>query len=234
MLALPRLPIERQRNVGRALADVFNDEVSYKPEVVGRAKTVIAATEGLEDPGGHSMFSVDRATDSVITAIYRALDAWTKGLTDAVLPLEPEQQAALAAAEVLDSAWFPDGIEFVHEVVGLQHDALAGIQKTLAKKEIKDAVETLGLGPMVAHLSRHTALYAKTLGLTAEGEAGAPESGPSQTWHDAYMLFAASVVTSYSDDAETRKVLLGSYESQLREHRAAMRKERRKRAREQK
>ncbi len=229
MLGLSRIPIERQRNVGAALADIFKSKTPYKADVVSRAKEVIAATSALAETGGPSMFAVDRATDSVVTAIYRMLDAWEKGLTDAVLPLTAEQQAALAAVDVLQTAWFSNGIDFIHEVVGLQHDALAAIRKTFAEQPIKQAVQTLGLGPMVERLSSHTALYSKTLGLSADSEAEASGSSAGQAWHDAYVLFTATVMTAYADDAEARKVLLGSYEKQLQEHRAAMQKERRRR-----
>ena len=228
MLVLQRLPVERQRNVGAALADIFKGKTSYHADVVLRAKAVIAATATLAVPESPSMFTIDRATDSVVTAIHRILAAWHKGLTDAVVPLNAEQEAALAAAEILDEAWFANGIGFIHELVGLQCDALLAIQKTLREPEIQKAIKTLGLGPLVEHMESHTALYAKALGLTADSEVKAPEGGESQAWHDAFVRYAASVLVHYPDDAEAQRALLGSYEKQLQEHRAALQRERRR------
>jgi hypothetical protein len=183
---------------------------------VANAKAVIAATKALKAPDAPSMFVVDRATDSVVTAIHRALDTWETGLPDTVVPLDAEQRAVLAAAALLRATWFPGGISFIHDATGLQCDALLAIRKTLNDPkqgpEIQKAVKTLGLGPLVNHLSSHTALYARTLGLTADGETPTPEAAASQAWHDAYLLFAASVMVHYAADAETRKMLLGSYE----------------------
>jgi hypothetical protein len=195
---------------------------------VTNAKAVIAATAPLAAPGGPSMFTIDRATDGVVTAIHRIQEAWERGLTDAVIPLDAEQQAALAAVNLLNEAWFANGIGFIHDAVGLQCDALLAIEKTLSDPEISKAIKTLGHGPLVHHLSSHTALYAKTLGLTADGEASTSEQSASQTWHDAYVLFAASVMVHHANDPEARASLLGSYEKQLQEHRAAAQKERRR------
>lgn len=239
MLVLQRLPIERQRNVGAALGDIFKGKTTYKADITANAKAVIGATKALKAPEGASMFVIDRATDSVITAIRRVIEAWEKGLPDSVVPLDAEQQESVAAAALLDAAWFPYGIGFIHDAVGLQCDALLEIRKTLndpkQAPEVQRAIKTLGLGQLVKHLSSHTTLYARALGLTADGDTPTAEEGASQAWHNAYVLFAASVMVHYADDAEARKALLGSYERQLQEHRAGAQKERRRqRAKKQK
>lgn len=176
------------------------------------------------------MFTIDRTTDVVVTAIFRNLEATERALTGTLVPLGPQQQAALDAAATLKQAWFADGIGFIHNQVGLECDALLEIKKATNDPEkgpaIKKAIKTLGLGPQVDHLFAHIAVYARKLGLTADGEEETTESAAGRKWHDAYVLFAASVMVAYANDAETRKTLLGSYERQLQEHRAGLQKER--------
>jgi hypothetical protein len=106
MLTLLPLPVERQRNVGNALGEIFKHKTKYTPDLVRRGKAVVDATAALKDPEGPTMFVVDTATDGVITALHRILGAIEKGLVDTVVPLGPGQKAQLEAVELLNDAWF--------------------------------------------------------------------------------------------------------------------------------
>jgi hypothetical protein len=225
MFTLPRLPEERQRNVGSALEEHFKSKPKYSAEITQGALAVIEATRALGASNDLPMFTIDVATDSVLSAVYRIEQAFQKGLVATVVPLGPAQQAQLDAAVLLDGAWFPSGIGFIRDSVGVQHAAMISIRKSLTDPEqgpaIKAAIKTLGLTPLVDHFLLHAALYAKKLGLAGEiaGSGNEPRD-PSDVWHDLYVQLAIDVSSTYRADPAKQKTLLGSYESQLAEYRA--------------
>jgi hypothetical protein len=235
MFTLPRLPEERQRNVGSALEEHFKSKPKYTAEVQRGALAVIEATPALGASDGLPMFTIDVATDGVISAIYRIVQAVQKGLVTSVLPLGPEQQTLLNAAVLIDGAWFPSGIGFIRGSVGVQNAAMTSIRKSLTDEEkgpaIKAAIKRLGLAPLVDHFLLHAVLYAKKLGLAGEiVDAASDPSDPSDVWHDLYVQFAIDVSAAYRADPAKQKTLLGSYESQLAEYRADQAKERKRAA----
>jgi hypothetical protein len=235
MFTLPRLPEERQRNVGSALEEHFRSKPKYASEVVHGAHAVIEATRSLGASSDVPIFTVDVATDSVLSAIYRIEQAVQKGLVASVIPLGPAQQAMLEAAVLLDGAWFPGGIGFIHDSVGVQNSAMISIRKSLTDPDqgpaINAAIKMLGLAPLVDHFVTHAVLYAKKLGLAGEIAASGEEPrDPSDLWHDLYVQLAIDVSSAYRADPAKQKTLLGSYESQLAEHRADQAKERKRAA----
>jgi hypothetical protein len=235
MFTLPRLPAERQRNVGSALEEHFKSKPKYTAEVMRGALAVIEATPALGVSNELPMFTIDVATDGVVSAIFRIVQAVQKGLVTAVIPLGPEQQALLDAAALIDAAWYPHGIGFIRDSVGVQHAAMTSIRKSLTDTEqgpaIKAAIKTLGLGPLVDHFVLHAALYAKKLGLAGEiVDTAIDPRDSSDVWHDLYVKFAIDVSSAYRADPAKQKTLLGSYESQLAEYRADQAKERKRAA----
>ncbi|APR80605.1 Hypothetical protein A7982_05952 [Minicystis rosea] len=224
--------MERQRNVGGSLDEHFKSKPKYNAEVTRSAHAVIEATKALGRGDDMPLFTIDSATDSVLSAIYRVEQSIQKGLVATIVSLGPEQQAQLDAAELIDTTWFPDGIGFIHGSAGIQHAAMASIRSSLTDAEtgpaIKAAVETLGLGPLVAHFLSHATLYAKKLGLAGEAVTDGEPRDPSDVWHDAFMKLAIDVMSAYRDDPAKQKTLLGSYESQLAEHRAELSKSRKR------
>ncbi len=235
MFTLPRLPEERQRNVGSALEEHFKSKPKYSAEIMHGAQAVIEATRALGASNDLPIFTVDVATDSVLSAIYRIEQAFQKGLVASVIPLGPAQQALLDAALLLDGAWFPSGIGFIHDSPGVQNSAMISIRKSLTDPDqgpaIKAAIKTLGLAPMIDHFLLHAALYAKTLGLAGEiADSGAEPRDPSDVWHDLYVQLAIDVSSAYRADPAKQKTLLGSYESQLAEYREDQAKARKRAA----
>jgi hypothetical protein len=235
MFTLPRLPEERQRNVGSALEEHFKSKSKYSAEITQGALAVIEATRALGASDDLPMFTIDVATDGVLSAIYRIEQAFQKGLVTAVIPLGPGQQALLDAAILLDSAWFPSGIGFIRDSVGVQNAAMISIRKSLTDPAqgaaIKAAAKTLGLAPLVDHFLLHAALYAKKLGLAGEVvDSGSEPRSPSDVWHDLYVQLAIDVSSAYRADPAKQKTLLGSYESQLAEYRADQAKARKRAA----
>ena len=235
MFTLPRLPEERQRNVGSALEEHFKSKPKYSAEITQGALAVIEATRALGASDDLPMFTIDVATDGVLSAIYRIEQAFQKGLVAAVIPLGPGQKALLDAAVLLDGAWFPSGIGFIRDSVGVQNAAMVSIRNSLTDKEhgtaIKAALKTLGLAPLVDHFLLHAALYAKKLGLAGEiVDSGNEPRDPSDIWHDLYVQLAIDVSSAYRTDPAKQKTLLGSYESQLAEYRADQAKARKRAA----
>lgn len=234
LFGFPRLPAERQRNVGGALEEHFKTKPKYSIEVTRSAHAVIEATPALGRSDDMPLFTIDGATDSVLSAIYRIVQSIQKGLVATVVPLGHVQQAQLEAAELIDATWFPNGIGFIHDSVGLQHAAMASIRSSLSDTEtgpaLKAAVKTLGLGPLVDHFLSHATLYAKKLGLAGAvvTDADGEPRDPSDVWHDAFVKLAIDVMSAYRDDPAKQKTLLGSYESQLAEYRAEQAKNRKR------
>jgi hypothetical protein len=234
MFALSRLSAERQRNVGSALEAHFKTKPKYTAEVTRGALAVIEATSALGRSDDLPMFTIDGATDSVVSAIYRVAQAIQKGLVATVVPLSAEQQAQLDAAVLIETTWFPHGIGFIRDAVGIQYAAMGAIRRSLSDPEsgpaLKEAVKTLGLGPLVEHFMTHAALYAKKLGLAGEvvTEAKGEPRDPSDVWHEAFVSFAIDVMSAYRNDPAKQKTLLGSYESQLAEYRAELAKNRKR------
>jgi len=225
MFTLPRLPEDRQRNVGDALDAHFKTKPKYSAEVMSSALAVIKATPALGAANDLPMFTIDVATVGVLSAIYRVEQAVQKGLTVAAIPLGPAQQTMLDAAVLLDGAWFPSGIGFIRGSVGVQNAAMMSIRNSLKDKDkgpaIKAAIKTLGLGPLVDHFVLHAARYAKKLGLAGEIVESATDSrDPSDVGHDLYVQLAIDVSSAYRTDPAKQKTLLGSYESQLAEYRS--------------
>jgi hypothetical protein len=221
MLELPRISIERQRNVGRALVDTL--ALRRKPlidaDVARAALLVTTATDALVPVAGADAITIDRSTDSVLSAIWRVLLSWERGGTDRVVAPAPALVASLAAARRLRERWFPQGIAFIQESMANQWDALAQILATLSEKSVRADHERLGLAPLVDHLSAHGALYKQARGA---GDAhGTP--GPGDVWHDAYTAFAAAVMTRYAGDNEMRATLTSRYDQELREFRTERR-----------
>jgi hypothetical protein len=230
---VPRLPVPRQRNVGNALAELFKTNPSYTPEVTKGAQAVIAATPALS-AGEMSMFTIDVATDSVLAALHRTLQDIQRGYVNNVIPLSPEQKAELDAAVFLEETWFPAGIGFIRQSVGLQHAAMTEIRKSLVDKDegpaVQAAITTLGLGHRVEHFTAHAALYARKLGLAGEvvTDPNQAEPDPSDAWHALYVKFAIDTSSAYRTDPATVETLLGSYERQVEEHRNDLAKERKR------
>jgi hypothetical protein len=229
MFTLPRLPETRQRNVGSALEQHFKSKPKYSAEITQGALAVIEATRALSASDDLPMFTIDVATDGVLSAIYRIEQAVQKGLVATVIPLGPAQQA------MLDGAWFPSGIGFIKDSVGVQNAAMLSIRNSLTDKDqgpaIKSAIRSLGLAPVVDHFVLHAALYAKKLGLAGEiVDSGNEPRDPSDVWHDLYVQLAIDVSSAYRADPAKQKTLLGSYESQLAEYREDQAKERKRAA----
>jgi hypothetical protein len=235
MFKIPRLPEDRQRNVGSALEEHLKTKPKYSAAILNGAGAVIEATRALGPSDDVPMFTVDTATDGVLSAIYRIEQAVQKGLTATVIPLGSSQQALLDAALLLDAAWFPSGIGFIRDSTGVQNAAMVAIRNSLTDPEqgaaIKTAVKALGLGPLVDHFLLHALLYAKKLGLAGEivESVGEPRD-PSDAWHDLYVQFAIDVSSTFRADPTTRQTLLGSYESQLADHRSDQAKARKRAA----
>ena len=222
---LQNLPVERQRNVGRALGVTLDRTRAQPltPRTVEAGRNVVSITVQLEDPPKVASIAVDMSTDRVVTATHRILRAWTKGLAGDLVALEPAQQESLNAAQFLMTRWFANGIRFVRQQMSIEWDGLQPIITSFDDPEVIAAVEKLGLGSLVAHLKKHAVLYGQTIGL---GE-GKPKEARDQaevqnTWQEAMKRFVVVVLADYPDDEKTCTELLGVYEQQLEEHRAEL------------
>jgi hypothetical protein len=222
---LHQLPVERQRNVGRALALTLDREraTSLTERTLQAGREVVAVTDRLQNPPSVPAILVDVSTDMVFTASHRLLRAWVRAFAGEMIALERPQQELLDAARFLIDRWYPNGVGFLREQMSIQWDSLQPIAGSFDDPQVSAAVQKLSMGPLVDHMRKHVELYGQTVGL---GE-GNPKPGAARTetrdhWQEAMKDFAIAVLADYSKDQATRTELLGVYEQQLAEHRAAL------------
>ncbi|MDC3982182.1 hypothetical protein [Polyangium jinanense] len=224
MLELPRLDVDRQLNVGNAIAAglAAPRPTPLTPTTLARGQAVVAVTLDLRAFSGPTPGVVDRATDTVITAFDRARADDERALLDSVVPLGPAQREALSRLRLIRTRVFPNGTDFIRRRMDLEWRALCDVRNALNEPEVAAAVDAQGLRPAVDHLLAHIDLYGRVIGQEA-GPAGKAEERLSAAWHEAFKLFAAQVMLDYDKNPVIQKELLGAYEVQLDEQRAAAR-----------
>jgi hypothetical protein len=232
VFTLPHLPVERQRNVGNALEALFKSKPRYTQAVAARARAVIEATALLPRSPGTTIFTVDNATDGVISSIFHIVEAFDRSYASTLVPLDAEQQAQQQAARLIEHEWFADGPGFIHKSVGLQLDIMVAMKESLADETkgpaLKAAIDLLGLSPLVGRLLAHIDLYARTLGQAGKVVTDVAPADPGDAWHGLYVAFAIDATSAYADDPAALATLLGPYEAQLKEYRRDQAKARRK------
>jgi len=224
MLELPRLEVARQRNVGNAVADALAAQrpIPIVPSTRTRGEAVVAATEALSAFAGPSPGQVDRATDTVLTAFDRARAEEERALRDSVVPLGPAQRDALSRIRLIRTRVLPQGTDFIRRRMDLEWPVLCEVRKAFQEPDVAAAVDAQGLRAAVDHVLAHINLYGRVIGHEA-GPAGSAEERLSAAWHEGFKRFAAQVTLDYESDPVTQKELLGAYEVQLDEQRAAAR-----------
>ncbi len=224
MLELPRLEVDRQRNVGNAIGEALTVKrpIPLAAGTIARGEALVAATRALQAFSGPSPGQVDRATDSAITAFERARKEDERALLDSVVPLGPDQREALSRLRLIRTRAFPNGTSFIRRRMDLEWPVLCEVRKAFQAPEVAAAVDAQGLRPAVEHVLAHIALYGRVIGHEA-GPAGSAEERLSAAWHEAFKLFAAQVMLDYDNNLAMQKELLGAYEIQLEEQRAAAR-----------
>lgn len=216
LLSLPRLPVARQRNVTRELAEALAGKARKNAPagLLPLADAVLAAGEGLAATGENSAFAIDVATDRVVAGIYAVARAWAKGLPDGVVALSPEQRRLRAAAQTILREAFARGTGFIHRPMDLEYDALVALVEALERPAVAAAVKTLALGPMVDHLRAHLAPY----GFAVKNPAGEDLGAASARWHAAFRTLAGAVPAHDDATGSWSKTLLGAYQRELKAH----------------
>lgn len=215
LLSLTRLPVVRQRNVTRELAEVMSAKARKGAPSTLRPliESVIAAGDGLSTTES-SALAVDIATDQVVAGLYGAARAFARGLPDTVIVLSPEQQRLRAAGETIIREAFVRGTSFVRRPMDLEYDALVKLTQSLDRPAVATAVETLGLRPMVSHLKAHLTPYGYAIKNTAGDDVGTA----SALWHSAFIKLAGAVPTHDDPNGTWEKTLLGPYLRELKAH----------------
>lgn len=231
LLDVTKLDGERQLTVGNALREAI-----VKPRnpallagTLARGEVVLAMTTELRSAIGAPPGLVDRATGTVVTAFRNAVMEQERALLDTVAPLREAQQQAASRLQLIRTRVFVNGTRFIRKAMDLEWSALCEMREAMQDPEVAAAIDAQGLRAVADHLLTHIGLYAVALGHEA-GSAGSAEEKASAGWHEAFKRFAAQVLLDYENDEALRRELLGVYESQLEEQRAAQRAARARRS----
>ncbi len=224
MIRFARLDIDRQRIVGNSVgvALAVNRPVPLLQGTVARGQAVVAATAGLQLFAGVSASRVNQCTKSVVVALEHTFEEMERGLRDTVVPMGEPQQRGLALVRFLRGKLFPEGTRFIRRSMDLQWSELVVLRTAMQEPEVSEAIDELGLRRFVDHLLAHIELYGRMVG--QEGKAaGAGEEEASAAWTEAFQRFAAQVMLDYEESTAMQSELLGAYDTQLGQQRAAAR-----------
>lgn len=231
MLDVTRLDGERQLTVGAALREAITKprNPALLAGTLSRAEVVLALTSELRAVIGAPPGIVDRATDTVVTAFDHAIADQMRALIGDVVPLGEAQQQAASRLALIRTRVFVRGTGFIRRPMDLEWAALTEVREAMQDPEVAAAIDAQGLRPVADHLLAHIARYAQALGDEA-GSAGSAVEKASEAWHQAFKRLAAQVMLDYDGDPATQRELLGAYETQLEEQRAAQRSARARRS----
>ena len=203
---------EQTNAVVNACVDELGEEI-VTAAVVSAAHHLQGAAEslgGLEEVPFEKRREVDIAADRCVISVHTAVEGMINAFTQAVVPLNAEQQARLEAARLVDSALFPNGRDFVR---GRWSEQYGGTEMLLARSQDEDvmtALALLGLDHQLALLASLHEEYGFRMGYTTV--LADEEDGPLAAWHDALEVFLATVITNHRRDGALRSRLTESYE----------------------
>lgn len=185
-------------------------KIKLAPKVDAAAQSVIAATEAIEALGSTdaTMVEIDRGTDRCIGAFNGQLASIERAFDhDDILPLTEDEAARRRDALLVRSEVLSSGTDFVRLVYSQQWVRMSAMIKALDDKEVKAAVERLGLSAEAGRLRRWTELYGKKLGVT-EAKGSDPAVRAVEAWHEAYGTLLVQVHAEYDDDKDETHALL--------------------------
>jgi len=224
VLTVTKLDIQRQTIVGNALG---NSLAAVRPVPLAaatrtRGEAVVAATEELRLFADLNPAKVDRPTDTVAIEFDRLVEGHERVLRDDVVPLGPAQLEALSQARLVRTRVFPQGTAFTHRSMDLQWSELVGVRARMQQPDVAAAIDGLGLRAAADHLLAHIELYGRIVGSDAN-KARAGQEKASAAWNETFRLFVAQVLLDYENDPAMKQELLGTFEAQLAQQRAALR-----------
>jgi hypothetical protein len=142
------------------------------------------------------------------------------------------QQRRASAASLLHSTFFSGGLTFLNLKHRQQWLKLDEIHQTLARTDIQNAIQTLGINQEIDRIKYWIDRYGRALGITQVKTASGDALYQAVTeWHTALKKLATQTHAHYDDDANPehlnlRKLLLSSYDEQAEEERKAERADR--------
>jgi hypothetical protein len=224
MMPIARLDLPRQIIVGNSVAGALAAEraTPLSPATRARGDAVVAATRTIEIFGSYRPIQVDRAADGVIIGFDRMLENQARLLRSDVVPLGDAQRQTLADAQLVRTRLFPQGTEFIRDSMELQWSELAALRGRAQEPETAAAIDRLGLRSTADHLLAHIEMYGRIVGQHPDGPRAGEEEARA-TWDEAFRLFMAQVAIDYEKDTATQHELIGGYEPQLEQQRAAAR-----------
>ncbi|WP_148313930.1 phosphoenolpyruvate--protein phosphotransferase [Sorangium cellulosum] len=185
-------------------------KIKLSAKVDAAVHAVIAATGAIEALGSTdaTMTEIDRGADRCIGAFNSVVDSVERAFDhDGILPLSENEAARRSDALLVRSEVLSSGIDFVRLVYSQQWVRMSAMIKALERKDVKAAVERLGLSAEAGRLRRWTDLYGQKLGVT-EAKSADPAIKAVEAWHEAYGTLMVHVHAEYDDDRDETHALL--------------------------
>ncbi len=222
ILTIPRLTVERQRNVGARLAELLRAEAGAKSKrpasVVQRASEFLAAHEALGRVSTVPKLAVDTAADRAFGAFHNTLAAIEQTFTAPLVPLSPRNTARFDAARALRREVFPRGVGFLRGSMDSQYRIMREVVAALRSAKNAAAVKALDVGDTVDFLEALLAPY----GVAVKGPNGVDVEQLSVAWHAAFTDLAAALTGTLPADDTLRTAVFDAYERQLDEQSDAL------------
>ncbi|MCC6551744.1 MAG: hypothetical protein IT372_01825, partial [Polyangiaceae bacterium] len=224
MMTIQRIGIARQITVGNAIADAL---AADRPSPIlsgtrARCEEVVSATAVLRVFAGYKAVDVYTATSKILIGLEENLAAQERSLRDGVVPMGEAQHQALARVSLVRSRVFPQGVGLARLPMDMQWPRLVAIRSAVQEPPVAAAIDAMSLRPHVDHALAHIEVYGRVIGQQTGG-AGAGKEQACEAWTEAFRLLAAQVLLDYQKDAAMQKELLGPYQVQLANQRAAAR-----------
>jgi hypothetical protein len=215
MLDLIKIDPGRQRRVSLSLSDVLSDKAfvrSLSPRVREALNDAVSAGDSLGRVHSVAPFAVDGAADSAFSGFYAVIVGIETTITDALVQLSPALVAKRTAATTLRRRAFPNGTAFLTKAMPVQLEGMTQVMSALTHDaNCVAAVNELGLGYLVAHLSAHMDPYRRSVSTSDQRDLEAL----SARFHEAVRTLCLRTLDDHARDDETRARLLSAYEREL-------------------
>ena len=201
------------------------------PTTVASAEAVVAAAEPLHLYVTLSDKKVNTSTTTVVAGFASSISSLRHMLRSDVASLGQPQHETFKHLKLLQERLFPSGTNFLRASMNVKWGSLLALRTAMQEPACSQAIDACGLRVCADHVFTQIEVYGRMLGPDAKA-AGGGEEAAAEAWVEAYTRFAVQVMHDYPGNKALQRELLGPYDVQLEQQRAADRAaERARRAR---